>query len=79
MFFEGLGVSQDYDLAIGCYRRAAEKGDSSGQFSLGWAYHRGRGVVQNDGEALRWFRRAAAQGHDDATIYIDLITGKFDP
>ena len=32
------------------------------QYNLGMLYDTGRGVAQNDQEALKWFRLAAAQG-----------------
>ena len=44
-------------------RRAAEQGDAFAQFSLGARYANGRGVPQDDGEAVRWFRLAAEQGN----------------
>ena len=34
-----------------------------GQNNLGAMYGTGRGVEQNDAEAVRWYRRAADQGH----------------
>lgn len=33
-----------------------------GQFSLGVMYAQGRGVSENDFEAVRWYRKAAEQG-----------------
>ena len=45
---------------------AAEKGDANAQFSLAEIYDMGRGVVQDDAEAVRWYRRAADQGHVQA-------------
>jgi uncharacterized protein len=29
---------------------------------LGWMYADGRGVTQDDGQAVSWFRKAAEQG-----------------
>ena len=39
------------------------KGTGNGQTNLGWMHKHGRGVEQNDTEAVRWFRLAAEQGH----------------
>jgi TPR repeat protein len=33
---------------------------------LGWMYENGRGVRKNLKEALRWYRKAAALGDQDA-------------
>ena len=44
------------------YRLAAEQGDAGGQYTLGLVYGTGRGVPQDDAEAVRWYRLAAEQG-----------------
>jgi TPR repeat protein len=36
------------------------------QDNLGWMYKNGRGVVQDDVEAVKWFRKAAEQGYPAA-------------
>jgi TPR repeat protein len=41
----------------------AEQGEADAQFRLGVMYADGRGVPQNDAEAVRWFRLAAEQGN----------------
>ena len=38
------------------------QGDADAQFNLGFMYDNGRGVAQNDAEAVRWYRKAAEQG-----------------
>ena len=43
-------------------RRQAEQGDASAQFNLGLMYATGRGVPQDEAEAVRWSRLAADQG-----------------
>ena len=47
-------------------RAAAEQGDVTAQYDLAEAYYFGNGVVQNYGEALKWFQRAADHGCDAA-------------
>ena len=42
--------------------RFAEQGHVGAQFILGFFYSTGRGVPQDDGEAVKWYRRAAEQG-----------------
>ena len=50
--------------------RAAQQGDAGAQFLLGSRYDRGRGVAEDDSEAVRWYRRAAQQGHASAQYYL---------
>ena len=47
-------------------RARAEQGDAGAQFTLGGRYFNGEGVPQDDREAVRWWRRAAEQGHAPA-------------
>jgi TPR repeat protein len=42
--------------------RLAEQGDVGAQFLLGLMYEHGRGVPQDETEAVRWYRLAANQG-----------------
>ena len=44
-------------------RASAEQGDASAQNRLGIMYEAGRGVPQDDAEAVRWWRLAAEQGY----------------
>ena len=45
---------------------AAEQGIAFAQYNLGGMYRKGRGVPQDNAEAVKWWRLAAEQGHDDA-------------
>ena len=47
-------------------RLAAEQGDASAQFNLGFMYATGEGVPKDDAKAVKWFRLAAEQGHAQA-------------
>lgn len=44
------------------FRKAAEQGYAFAQSNLGTLYRDGRGVPENDAEAVVWFRKAADQG-----------------
>ena len=44
-------------------RALAEQGDADAQYGLGLMYANGRGVPEDDAEAVRWWRLAAEQGH----------------
>ena len=44
-------------------RKLAEQGDADAQWDMGFRYHNGEGVPQDDAQAVQWFQRAAEQGH----------------
>jgi uncharacterized protein len=46
--------------------KLAEKGDADAQYELGRTYATGDGVTMDYGETLKWFRKAARQGHKEA-------------
>ncbi len=56
----------DYVTALKEWRPLAEHGHAKAQFDLGVMYRKGRGVPQDDKEAVRWYRLAAAQGLAEA-------------
>ena len=39
----------------------------------GWGYADGRGVTQDDAEAVAWYRKAAAQGHAAAQFFLGVM------
>ena len=51
---------------IDALRARAEQGDAEAQNNLGGMYDEGRGVPQDDAEAVRWYRLAAEQGFAEA-------------
>ncbi len=57
---------KDLVQSVRWYRRAAERGHSDAQFSLGFMYVLGEGVQGDSEEGLRWLRLAAAQGEGSA-------------
>ncbi len=54
-------------------RALAELGDAEAQFVLGVWHADGRGVLRDDGEAVRWYRLAADQGYDLAQAGLGLM------
>lgn len=48
------------------YQKFAEQGDAQAQFNLGTCYANGYGVPQDISEAVKWWRKAAEQGHPEA-------------
>jgi hypothetical protein len=45
---------------------AAKQGDAEAQYRLGVVYDKGLGVKKDKREAVRWYRKAASQGHTKA-------------
>ena len=54
-------------------RLLAERGQATAQFDLGAMYEYGRGVAQDDVEAVKWYRKAAMQGVDDAQYRLAVL------
>ncbi len=54
--------SGDYATAFQEWRPLAEQGDVSSQYNLGLMYSNGKGIRQDDAEAVKWYRKAAQQG-----------------
>ncbi len=55
----GLGVPQDFGMAVSLYRKAAEQGFPPAQYKLGRSYVNGQGVPRDLAEAYFWFNLAA--------------------
>ncbi len=53
----------DFAGAAGLFTQLAESGDPQAQHNLGYLYHVGKGVAQNDVQAMIWYRKAADQGY----------------
>jgi len=51
----------------------AQSGDAEAQYALGNAYHLGAGVVKQLPVAMRWYLKAATQGHRDAQVNLGLM------
>jgi TPR repeat protein len=67
------GVERDDRKAAAWYLRAAEGGDSEGQFVTGQRYKFGDGHdAPNIKEAAKWYKKAAFQGHCAAQFHLGL-------
>ena len=60
MYEEGLGVSQQLDVAVGWYEKAAASGSMQANHNLGMIFAEGRGTPQSWVRALRYFEKAAS-------------------
>ncbi len=63
----------DYATELKKWRPLAEQGDADAQTNLGLMYRFGRGVPQDDKEAVRWYRLAAEQGYALAQAKMGLM------
>jgi TPR repeat protein len=63
-----LYLKKDYAGAIAMWRAAAGDGHAKAMNVLGTMYTHGRGVKQNDGEALGWYRKATEVGNAQAML-----------
>lgn len=68
MLYDGGKIKcTDYKKeAIKCYLALADAGFPTAQCKLGMKYRLGDGVKEDINEAIKWFKRAAIQGHTDA-------------
>ena len=63
----------DFTVAQREWGLLAEQGYAEAQFRLGFLYEFGKGVPQNDAEAVNWYRKAAEQGHDNAQFSLGVM------
>lgn len=77
-FQQGLTAYEqsDYQTAFKLWLPLAEQGNADAQFNLGLIYYNGRGVKQDDFEAVKWFRKAAEQGDETAQFNLGVMYGK---
>ena len=66
----------DYETALREWRALAEQGHALAQFSLGFMYDEGEGVLQDDKEAAKWYTKAAEQGQATAQYNLALMYDK---
>ena len=69
-------MPQDWAEACRLYRKAADLGLLDSQFNMGTCYDMGWGVEKNKEEALKWYRKASAQGCKRADDMISKLTKK---
>jgi len=66
----------DYALALWLWHPLAERGNADAQFQLGVMYESGQGVLRNDAEAIKWYRKAAEQGDAVAQFNLGIMYAK---
>jgi len=63
----------DYVTAFRNWRALAEDGDAPAQAGLGFLFHKGLGVTQDDIEAASWFEKAARKGQAEAQLLLGTL------
>jgi uncharacterized protein len=76
MYFDGLGVDQDYREAVNWCRRAAQQGFDSAQHYLGRMYTEGVALPKDKVEAYTWFKIAAQGGNFTAREGCEVLTNQ---
>ena len=86
LYEKGMGINPDilYDLGVKLYERknpftaarlwrsASDQGHMEAQYSLGYLYSKGEGVMKKDlKKATQLWEQAAAQGHEEARRSLD--------
>jgi TPR repeat protein len=66
---------KEYATALRWYTLAAEQSHIEAQYNLAMMYAEGRGIPQNNTEAVNWLRLAAVQGYADAQYRLGLAYG----
>ena len=61
----------EFEDAFGCFQQAAEHGHAAAQYELGVAYSLGLGIELNNEESMKWYRKAAEQGHEEAIGFLE--------
>ena len=74
-FRSGLSAynSGDYTRAFHEWLGLAEQGDPSAEAGIGFLFHKGLGVTQDDAEAATWFVKAAEQGQAEAQLLLGTL------
>ena len=65
LFAEGVAAydAGNYAKALASFTKVADQGYAEAQYNLGTMYMDGRGVTQDDKQAVAWYRKAADQGY----------------
>lgn len=66
IYYDGMGVKQDYAEAAKWFYKAAVQNNSSAQYKLAMMYSNGEGVPVDMDYAVLLLRRAASLGHAEA-------------
>ena len=81
----GTAIAQDFRSGLSAYNNGdyttafrewlgpAESGDPAAEAGIGFLFHKGLGVTQDDAEAASWFVKAAEQGQAEAQLLLGTL------
>jgi len=62
--------AQEYEKAAKIWHSLAQKGNPDAQFNLAMIYHSGAAGMLDEKQAVKWYQKAAANGHVKAQEYL---------
>ncbi|QCE34346.1 hypothetical protein FAI40_02775 [Acetobacteraceae bacterium] len=72
-YFEGIGVSKDYQEAFRWLQQAEKHGSSEACFNLGVIFYQGHGIGKNLDIARKYFEKAVMMGDVDANYNLGVM------
>lgn len=72
MYYQGIGVEQNYTTAFEWHEKAAMNGNIDAQLNLGCIYDQGNGVEQGYTKSVEWLGKAIEQGNTQATFLLGM-------
>ena len=76
LYYDGLGVPQDYVVAAEWFLKSAEQDYGKAQLNLGALYGIGKGVKRDYVQAYKWLNLCAAKGDSKCAAQRDLVAKK---
>lgn len=73
MYLNGFGVAKDARKAFAAFAKAAQNGDITAQYWLGFCYENGIGAQADLAQAKKWYTESAARGDAIAQPAIDAL------
>lgn len=73
MYYKGIGVDSDPDIAYRWFCMAANQGHAKAQNDMAVMLSKGIGTKQDSSEAYVWFLKAAEQGYEDSQFNLGLL------
>jgi alginate production protein len=79
LHMRGLGVEQDYKIALQYFMKAAEQNNKQAQYEIAYAYEKGRGVTKNIDKAQQWYAISATNGYTRAEKKLAALNADYEP
>ncbi|MAE04928.1 MAG: hypothetical protein CMH76_01195 [Nitrospinae bacterium] len=73
MYYNGLGVQKNHELALQWFSKSAEQGNAKAQHNPGVMYSEGKGVPKDYKLSVRWYRKSEEQGYAGAQYNLGIM------